>query len=86
MKKKTLFSKADNYMNEVCFKFASSSCKYLYIGDLYLHFLTLLYMLRNTKAAILVKILLGTTFSGIPLAESFLRERIHSEKSYENHL
>ena len=34
----------------------------------------------------MVKILLNATFSGIPLTESFLRERIHSENSYENHL
>ena len=37
-------------------------------------------------AAILVKFLLDATFSGIPLTESFLRERIHSENLYENHL
>ena len=34
----------------------------------------------------MVKILLDATFSGIPLTVSFLRERIHSENSYENHL
>ena len=34
----------------------------------------------------MVKILLDATFSGIPLTESFLREQIHSENSYENHL
>ena len=34
----------------------------------------------------MVKILLDATFSGIPLTESFLRERTHSENSYENHL
>ena len=34
----------------------------------------------------MVKILLDATFSGIPLTESFLRERIHSENSCENHL
>ena len=34
----------------------------------------------------MVKILLAATFSGIPLTESFLRERIHSENLYENHL
>ena len=34
----------------------------------------------------LVKILLDATFSGIPLTESFLCERIHSEYLYENHL
>ena len=31
------------------------------------------------EAAILVKILLDATFSGIPMTESFLREQIHSE-------
>ena len=39
--------------------------------------------LLNTEAAILVKILLDTTLSGIPLTESFLRERQHSENVYE---
>ena len=34
----------------------------------------------------MVKILLDATFSGIPLTQPFLRERIHSENSYENHL
>ena len=34
----------------------------------------------------MVKILLDATFSGIPLTEPFLRERIHSENSYENHV
>ena len=34
----------------------------------------------------MVKILLDAKFSGIPLTESFLRERIHSENLYENHL
>ena len=34
----------------------------------------------------MVKLLLDATFSGIPLTESFLREQIHSENSYENHL
>ena len=34
----------------------------------------------------MVKILLDATFSGIALTESFLRERRHSENSYENHL
>ena len=34
----------------------------------------------------MIKILLDATFSDIPLIESFLRERIHSENSYENHL
>ena len=74
-------------MNEGCFQSASSCGKYPYIGDLYLqNFLILLYILCNTEAAILVKILLDATFSGIPLKESFLRERNHSENLYENHL
>ena len=34
----------------------------------------------------MVKILPDATFSGIPLLASFLRERIHSENLYENHL
>ena len=34
----------------------------------------------------MVKILLDATFSGIPLTDSFLCERIHSGNSYENHL
>ena len=46
----------------------------------------LLHNLWNTEAVILVKIFLDATFSGIPLTESFLRERIQSENSYENHL
>ena len=82
-----MFSKADNYMNEGCFQSASSCGKYLYIGDSYLQkILMLLYNLRNTEAVILVKILFDATFSGIPLTESFLRERIHGENSYKNHL
>ena len=82
-----MFTKADNYMNEGCFQSASSCGKYPYIGDLYLQFfLILLYALLNTEAAILVKILLDATFSGIPMTESFLRERIHSKNLYENHL
>ena len=36
IRNKTMFSKADNYMNEGCFQSASSCGKYLYIGDLYL--------------------------------------------------
>ena len=84
---KTKFSKADNYMNEGRFQSASSCGKYPLIGYLYLHiFLILLYILWNTEAAILVKILLDATFSGIPLTESFLRERKHNENLYENHL
>ena len=72
-------------MNEGCFQSASSCGKYPYIGDLYLqNVLMLLYILLNTEAVILVKILLDATFSGIPLTESFLRERTHSENSYEN--
>ena len=67
-----MFSKADNYMNEWCFRSASSCGKYPYIGDFYLQrFLILLYILWNTEAAILVKILLDATFSGILLTESF---------------
>ena len=82
-----MFSKADNYMNEGCFQSASSCGKYPYIGYLYLqNILILLYILWNTEAAILVKILLDATFSGIPLTESFLHERIHSENVYEKHL
>ena len=34
----------------------------------------------------MVKILLDATFPGIPLTESFLRERIHSENLSKNHL
>ena len=53
---KTMFSKADNYMNEWCFQIASSCGKYSYNGDLYLpRFLILLYILWNNEAAILVK-------------------------------
>ena len=67
-------------MNEGCFQPASSCGKYPYIGDLYLqNFLIMLYILCYTEVAILVKILLDAIFSGIPLTESFLRERIHSE-------
>ena len=67
-----MFLKADNYMNEGCFQFASSCGKYLYIGDLYLqNILILLHILWKTEAAILVKILLDAAFSGIPLTESF---------------
>ena len=74
-------------MNEGCFQFASSCGKYPYIGDLYLQKkMILLYILWNTEADILVKILLDATFSDIPLTESFLRERIHRENSYENRL
>ena len=81
-----MFSKADNYMNEGCFQSASSRGKYLYIGELYLqNFSILLYILWNTEAVILVKILLDATFSGYQLTESFLRERMHIENLYENH-
>ena len=67
-----MFSKADNYMNEGYFQSASSCGKYPYIGDLYLQkILILLYILWNTEAAILVKILLDATFSGIPLTVVF---------------
>ena len=84
---KTMFSKADNYMNEECFQSASSCGKYPYIGDLCLqNSLILLHILWKTEAAILVKFLLDATFSGIPLTESFLREQIHRENLYENHL
>ena len=70
-------SKADNYMNEGSFQAAILCGKYPYIGDLYLqNILVLLYILRITEAAILVKILRAATFSCIPLAASFLRERI----------
>ena len=73
-------------MNEGCFLQAASSCgKYPYIGYLYLqNILILLYILWNTEATILVKILLDATLSGIPLTESFLREQIHSKHLYEN--
>ena len=82
-----MFSKADNYMNQWCFQSVSSCGKYPYIGDLYLqNFLILLYILWNTEAAFLVKILLDATFSGIPLTESFLRERTRSGIFYENYL
>ena len=82
-----MFSKADNFMNEGCFQSASSCGKYPYIGEFYLQtFLILLYILWKTEAVILVKILLDATFSGIPLTESFLRKRIHSENFYKNHL
>ena len=74
-------------MSEGCFPSASSCSKYPYIGDLlYLKKMILFYILWNTEAAILVKILLDATFSGIPLTESFLREQIHSENLYEKHL
>ena len=73
-------------MNEGCFQSASSCGKYPYIGELYLQmFLILLYILFKIEAVILVKILLDATFSDIPLTESFLRERKHSENLYENH-
>ena len=74
-----MFSKADNYLNEVGFQSASSCGKYPYIGELYLQkILILLYILWNTEAVVLVKILIDDTFSGIPLTKSFLSERIHS--------
>ena len=73
-------------MNEGCFQSASSRGKYPYIGELYLqNFSILLYILRNTEAATLVKIVLDATFSGYPLTESSLREQMHSENLYENH-
>ena len=82
-----MFSKADNYMNEGCFQSVSLCGKYPYIHDLYLQILlVLLFILRNTEAAILVKILHEATLSGIQLTASFLRVRIHSENLYENHL
>ena len=75
-----MFSKVDNYMNEGCFQSASSCGKSPCIDDLYLqNFLILLYILWNTEAAILVKILLNAAFSDIPLTESFLREQIQGE-------
>ena len=80
-----MFSKADKYMNEGCIQFASTCGKNPYIGDLYLHFFILLYIPYNTRAVILVKILIAAV-SGIPLTELFLRERIRSENPYENHL
>ena len=71
-----MFSKADNYMNEGYFQSVSSCGKYPYIGDVCLqNFLILLCVLRNTEAALLVKILRDATFSGISMTESFLRER-----------
>ena len=82
-----MFSKADNYMNEGCFQSVSLCGNYPYISDLYLQFfLVLLYILWNTEAAILVKILHEATFSGIQLTASFLCEQIHSENLYENQL
>ena len=67
-----MFSKADNNMNERCFQSGSSCGKYPYIGELYLqNILILLYILWNTEAVILVKILFDATFSGYPLTESF---------------
>ena len=75
-----MFSKVDNYMNEGCFQAVSSCGKFPCIGDLYLqNFLILLYILWNTEAAILVKILLNATFSDIPLTKSFLREQIQGK-------
>ena len=59
-------------MNEGCFQSASLCGNYPYISDLYLQiFLVLLYILRNTEAAILVKILHEAIFSGIQLTTSF---------------
>ena len=84
-----MFPKADtfNYMIEGCFQSASSCGKYPDTGDLWLQkSLILLYFLWNTEAAILVKILLDAIFSDIPMTESFLHERLHSENVYENHL
>ena len=73
-------------MNDGCFQSAPACGKYPYIGELYRqNLLILLYILCNTEAVILVKVLLDATFSGIPSTESFLRERIHSENLYENH-
>ena len=81
-----MFSKADNYMIEGCFQSASSCGKYPYIDELYLQkFSILLNILWNTEAVILVKILLDATFSGYPLTDAFLRERMRSENLYENH-
>ena len=82
-----MFSKADNYMNEGCFQSASLCGKYPYSGDLYLHFFDIAsYSMEKIEASILVKFLLDATFSGIPLTESFLREQIHGENLYQNHL
>ena len=84
---KTMFTKAENHLSEGCFQSATLCGKYPYIGDLYLQIvLILLLILWNTEASIFVKILLDAAFSGIQLTESFLRERIHSENLYENHL
>ena len=70
-----MFSKADNHMDEGYFQSASLCGKYQYICDLYLQkYLVLVYVLWNTEAAILVKILPDATFSGIPMTASFLRE------------
>ena len=74
-------------MNEGCFQSVSSCVKYPNIDVIYLHiFLILLHVLWNTESDIFVKIFLDATFSGIPLTESFLRERLHSKNLYENHL
>ena len=82
-----MFSKADNYMNEGCFSLLLLVVN-IHILEIYTckKNLTLLYILCNIEAAILIKILLDATFSDIALTESFLRERRHSENSYENHL
>ena len=74
-------------MKEGCFQSVSSCGKSPYIGKLYLQkWLILLYILWNTDAVILGQILPDATDSDIPMTESFLRERIHSENLYENHL
>ena len=75
-------------MNDGCFQSVSSCGKYPYIGDLYLQsfFLYCFIFYEKIEASILVKIFLEATFSGILLTESFLREQIHSENLYENHL
>ena len=74
-------------MNEGCFQSASYVVN-IHILVIYTcrFVLVLLYILCNTEAAILVKFLHEATFSGIQLTASFLREGIHSENLYENHL
>ena len=74
-------------MNKGCFQSASLCGKYPYISDLYLHFFWFCFIFyEKTEAAIFVRILNEATFSGIQLTMSFLRERIHGENLYENHL
>ena len=82
-----MFAKADNYMNEGCFQSASLCGKYPYIGDLYLQrFLVLLYILWNTEAAILVKILPDDTFLAFHSQRRLCVNEYIAKKLYENYL